>query len=132
MVADTMAQELEEESERRVDPLVLLSHSWTVEAYDEEDAVFKAMERASLIPEHAWRTLATVEPVETGVYIVYNRRTGSSVMVRVTPAPEELDPLSVIVGRLRAPSPFKKYFVTFYPRTFRDGEQGADQGSVSP
>jgi len=128
-----MAQELEEEgkSEKRVDPLVLLSHSWTVEAYDEEDAVFKAMERASLIPEHAWRMLAVIEPAEPGVYIVYNRRTGSSVMTRVTPAPEELDPLSVITGRLRAPSPYKKYYVTFYPRTYRGGEQGTDQGSIS-
>jgi len=116
-----MTQELENEEEVEVerDPLLLLSYTWSVEAFDEEDALFKAMERSSLIPEYIWRNLVVIESTVPGIYIIYNKKGGSSVMARVVPTPERSDPISLITGRYTASSLYRNYYVTFYPRTYR-------------
>ena len=104
------------------DPLRLLAFAWSVEAVDEEDAVFRALERATNIPEPVWRSLVEVEPVDAGVFVIHNRKMRSSIMARVTPAPERGPiPFAGVVHGPVLPyrsTTFKEFYVTFYPETY--------------
>ena len=113
-----MEQDLEREGRRetRRDPLSLLSHAWSVEAYNEIEALFKAMEQSTLIPEYVWRRIVEVKRIDPSLFIIHNKEVGSSIVARVTPVPERLDVVSVLLGR--PSSPLRKYYVTFYPRTY--------------
>jgi hypothetical protein len=108
------------EREEEKDPLTLLSHSWSVEAYNETEALFKGMEKSSLIPDYVWKKLVKVKRIDPALFIIYNKVTKSSIVARVTPASEMPDVLSVIMGRH---SPLKKFYVTFYPRTYTTKER---------
>lgn len=92
----------EEAEKKEIDPLMLLSHAWDVEAGNEVDALFKAMEKSTMVPEYVWRGIVSVVPAESGIYMVINKRAGSLIVARVVRAQR--------AGR---------YTVTFYPSSYR-------------
>lgn len=117
-----MASELSEEHNPlpHKDPLSLLSHSWTVLAQDEYDALFKAMERASMIPEYRWRELVRVRRIDYTLFLVENKEADTSIVARVSELPDDPDPVRMIVG-VAPSSPLRRFVVTFYPRTYGSG-----------
>ena len=114
-----MPQEVKHEiHEDEPDPLRLLAYSWTVEARNEKEAIFKAAERATGIPRRILETLITVMLRGSGIYVLVNRKTKSSIMARVTAQSRTLEFYRLMITP-RKWTGERTYYVTFYPRTYK-------------